>query len=261
MRIIFYVEEVHSDLMINCLRVTAIHSTRDMSVGNTSKVQGFYPYREASTMIGKSITLINKCSSFSIDSISEDEAVLTWNCKQYTVKIGETINTPEYAIENPYLSWEGVSMEIAYEKINVCDKIISVYDDLCKFHIERPSSAKGRYSNERREECLKLIYEQILNGDTALKSIYAWLSASVNWDTLIISDYPKFVEALGDFLTIEENQIECWLSNFAQIITRNRVDDLFKNVGGLKAYIERLRNEGYETAEEILSGKIEYQHI
>jgi hypothetical protein len=62
-------------------------------------------------------------------------------------------------------------------------------------------------------------------------------------------------------LTIEENQIECWLSNFAQIITRNRVDDLFENVRGLKAYIERLRNEGYETAEEILSGKIEYQHI
>ena len=259
MGIIFNVVEHSPDLAMNCLEVTAVHSTRDMSVGNSTRVTGFYPYREIHGMVGKEFSLVGDFPPCSISAVTRDEAVINWLEKVYTVPVGETVETHEYAIDNPCLSWEGISMVFKYESLNVWDTIISELDSVMQLHSERPQCAGN--SQEMKQKCLKLLYEVILDGCEALRPLYAWLSASKNWNTLIISDYSCFVELLGALPPADLPDADVWLDNFAQIVVRNRLDDLMNAVPGLKEFLEQAAASGCGKALEILDGGIEYKRL
>lgn len=259
MGIIFNVVEHSPDLVMNCLEVTAVRSTRDMSVGNSTRVTRFYPYREICGMVGKEFSLMGKFPPCCVNSVSEDEAIVNWLEKAYTLPVGKTVKTPEYAVDNPHLSWEGISMEFKYESLNVWDTIISELDSVMQLHSERPQCAGN--SQEMKQKCLKLLYEVIRSGGEALRPLYAWLSASKNWNTLTISDYSCFVEQLGALPPADWPDVDVWLDNFAQIVVRNRFDDLMGAVPDLKEFLEQAAASGCGKAHEILEGRIEYKRL
>lgn len=240
--ITFYHGSSSAALMMNCLKVTAVHSTMDMSVANTTEASGFYPFREIGKMIADDVSLMSCCPPWRVEAVSEDEVVLSWMGKRYAVAVGETVDTQEYALENPYLSWDGILLNIRYERCDVWERVLSAFD------------------GGRREECLKLLYELILEGEGGLRPIYAWLSASQNWNTLIISDYQQFSESIGDLTSVDGSDLEAWMENFAQILGVNRLDALSDSVQGLEHFLKQ-KAETNDRALEILSGEIKCRSL
>lgn len=101
MGIIFNVVEQSPDLVMNCLEVTAFRTTRDMSVGNSTRVTGSYPYREVCAMVDKEFTLMDDFPPCCVNSVSVDEAVVNWLQKAYTLPVGEALR--------PLYSWLSAS--------------------------------------------------------------------------------------------------------------------------------------------------------
>lgn len=253
MDITFYVADVDTanSVEINCLTVTAVRNTMDMSVSNSISKTEFYPYREIEQIVGKEISLMGKFPSFFVENLTENEVIINWCGTRYPVKIGEDIKSKEYAVDNPRLSWEGILLKMKYEKLNVWERIISSSSDVIQLHLERPVRASN--SAEIKQDTLKLLYEEILRGETGLRPMYAWLSAATDWNTLIISDYSKFAECLGEFLSIDDRRLEAWIGSFKQLLKQNKLEDIFSAVPGLKNHLEQLAEQGLKSAMEILS--------
>jgi hypothetical protein len=213
-----FVEDSTKEMKVGCLEVTAIHSTRDMSVANSTRVTGFYPYREIKEMTGKKgISLMSGFAPWRVISVSEEEVTLSWCKKTYTVRLGDTISTDEYAIDNPYLSWEGISLKIRYERVPVLDTFISEFNSIVNRHHSRPSTV-GKTAEEK-EKCTKLLYELIVAGEDCLLPIYAWLSASRNWNTMIITDHKCFSKTLFCVLDTLINTSFCCRNLIQSILT------------------------------------------
>ena len=53
MEFTFYVRHDFEDKAINCLELTAIRRTRDMSVANVIRTTAFFPYREIAKQLLK----------------------------------------------------------------------------------------------------------------------------------------------------------------------------------------------------------------
>lgn len=259
MKIVFYVEGASAGMMMNCLEVTAVHSTRDMSVANRTEVTGFYPYRTIGMLLDKDVSLMAGCPPCQVVAVSERETSLSWMGKTYTVAVGETVETQEYAIENPYLSWDGISMNIKYMSLDVWDNIFSLFDHIALRHEKNPFSVK--HTDEEKEKCLKLLHEVIHGGEKGLLPIYAWLSSSEDWNTMIISDSSRFREALGDIPLVYDDTSGVWISNFAQIITRNELAQILDGVPDIKRFLELAADGKNEKAREILSGGISFQRL
>ena len=249
----FYVEK-NDDLTINCLELTAINRTRDMSVANESRVSGFYPFQEMERIVGKDIALMEHCSP-RIQSVTEKEVTVGWLSETYTLCPGDTVKSQEYAIDNPYLSWDGISLKMEYSCINVWDEVLHLYDDIAKDQRTCPR----RNNKAEKEKFLKLFNEIILHGESAVRPIYAWLQSCKNWDMLIIDDYALFAKYLNTNGTDEYSNE--WFANLAQIFKRNRIDAILDAVPSLKAVIETAANNGIEEAEKIMKGEIEYEYL
>ena len=75
----FYTDKALFEATVNTLTVTAIHSTQDMSVANSTEISKFYTLREVKAMIGgRGVVPISECAPWQVVSISEDEVVLSW---------------------------------------------------------------------------------------------------------------------------------------------------------------------------------------
>lgn len=249
----FYVEK-NDDLTINCLELTAINRTRDMSVANESRVSGFYAFNEMEQIVGKDIALMEHCSP-RIQSVTEKEVTVGWLSETYTLCPGNTVESKEYAIDNPYLSWDGISLKMEYSSINAWEEVLHLYDDIAKDQRTCPR----RNNKAEKEKCLKLLNEIILHGESAVRPIYAWLQSCKNWDMLIIDDYALFAKHLKFNDTDEYS--DYWFANLAQIFKRNRIDAVLDAVPSLKAVIETAANNGIEEAEKIRDGEIEYEYL
>ena len=257
---LYHTAKSRLDTTISALEVTAIHSTQDMSVANSTKFTNFYPYREVESMVGKSgVSPISECAPWRIISASNDEVVIEWQRKQYTVKVGETIHTESYAIDNPYLSWEGISLSLKYERVNVWEEIISEFEHIYDEHRSRPTLVTNRQDIKQR--CLKLMYELIVTGEKALQPIYAWIVASKNWSTLIISDYNSLKKTLKPLPSVDDPQLNAWLENFAQILRHNPQEKVLNSVPGLRAMLQEAAQLEYEIASDILNGQIVFQQL
>lgn len=256
MRLTFYVENDSNDLVVNCLELTAINRTRDMSVANETRVSAFYPYREIEQIVGKNISLMEYCSP-RVESITEKEVTVSWNRESYTLCPGDYMESQEYAIDNPYLSWDGMSLQMKYSSINVWDEFF----DLCNYIMEDQHHCPARKNKEEKEKCLKLLYEIMLEGEDALRPFYAWLLSCENWDTLIIDDYELFARHLGINNAAQTSYSPAWFSNLVQILNRNRIETMLKAIPSLKAVIESAAKKGIEDAIKIQNGEIEYEHL
>ena len=248
MEFTLYVEDDSNNLVINCLELTAIRRTRDMSVANVIRTIAFFPYREIESVVGKDITLTKYCSP-RVESVTENEVTVCWGEKSYTLHPGDDIETEEYAIDNPYLSWDGISLNIKYSNIKTWDGFIDLCNEITQDQKEYPA----RENKEEKEKCLKLLNEIILNGEKSLKPIYAWLQSCENWSTMRISDYALFAKHF-DIADSAEEESSAWFSNLAQILRANSPDAVVEAVPSLKAVIE---SEANEEIQEAIKNRIE----
>lgn len=255
MVLFYYPESSVADMMVNCLVLTLIHSTRDMSVANSTKIIDFYTYNELKGLEGKEdISLMSKCPPCRVVSVSEDTIVVSWCRQYYTIGLGETAETEEYAIDNPYLSWEGVSMKMKYEKHLLLETIVSAFDDVSQLHRDVPYRIGDNV--RQKEKCLKFLRELIYAGGEYAKPLYAWFASSDNWDTLIITDLTRFKNILSSLPSTNADYLNTWLYNFAQIFRYNELNTVLYSFHAMRKFLKKIAHK-YEKAYEILNGKIE----
>ena len=143
--------------------------------------------------------------------------------------------------------------------MNVWEEIISEFEDIHDEHKSRPTLVTNRQDIKQR--CLKLMYELIVTGERALQPIYAWIVASKNWSTLIISDYNSLKKTLKPLPSVDDPQLNAWLENFAQILRHNPQEKVLNSVPGLRAMLQEAAQLEYEIANDILNGQIVFQQL
>ena len=108
-----------------------IHRTMDMSVaGGSQRAQLIIiPEKASFPIVSENYYDCGKTEILGLDS--EDNLLLRWHKREYSLPKGEMLETETLGIDNPYLSREEVSMRYDYLNLDdVLDAVEYFYDDV-----------------------------------------------------------------------------------------------------------------------------------
>ena len=186
---------------------------------------------------------------------SEDNLLLRWHKREYSLPKGEMLETETLGIDNPYLSREEVSMRYDYLDLdNVLDAVEYFYDD-----VRGRCSSLSRYAMDERDMALELLWHAIEKGNVGLYPSYALLKSCNNWASLTITDTDTFVSIMrqgidsGCFAPHKEDGVY----NLAALLEQNKTDDVFTLMPELKGIMDSLALGGNKLAAKIAAYGIE----
>lgn len=164
------------------LRVSAIHETRDMSVFHRFSEDRVFPF--AALRKGEALDTAGlNCGKITAVDVSEERVVLHWDPKEYEVTAGSTVKTDSYAIDNPYLSYEGLSLKFEYKHATAETVLFDRLHEICDTHAR---TEKSLYPETTRQETFVLRLLDELTRGGARPDLYVLkvlLAASNNWST------------------------------------------------------------------------------
>ena len=169
-----------------------IHRTMDMSVaGGSQRAQLIIiPEKASFPIVSENYYDCGKTEILGLDS--EDNLLLRWHKREYSLPKGEMLETETLGIDNPYLSREEVSMRYDYLDLdNVLDAVEYFYND-----VRGRCSSLSRYAMDEREMALELLWHAIEKGNVGLYPSYALLKSCKNWASLTITDTDTFVSIM-----------------------------------------------------------------
>lgn len=258
----FYTGEENSKVLCRSIGLTYNHSTMDMSVANSSQRQRMIILTGVKKFPIESENWCG-CGKTQINEVTDQYVDLTWRGRNYKAFLRDSLQTGTVYLDNPYLSREEVSMVYEYSEVDALKGAIGLFNDTRIEHKESPSTIGSNYDEDARHYVLTLLMYAIENGYKMLYPSYALLSACRNWSSLTITDMPTFVRLMqqgikkgcftGDNTT--------GFDNLAEILTFNKMEDLFENVVGLKKIVEQAAERGVEMASWILEGVFEYHEM
>lgn len=187
-------ERIIADYPRRELVVEVFHETRDMTVFNRTSDTAVIPFNkfrkgvitDATERYGGGVEILD---------FSEERTVLRWEGKEYEVKLGEQVKTASYAIENPYLSYEGIWVVFKYRYVTLEDRMFDILKEICDKHAREH---KSYYPETTGKEilALRLLDEVIKEGCIELYVLKALLCASNDWSTGIFVRPSLFREIL-----------------------------------------------------------------
>lgn len=232
-----------------------IHRTMDMSVaGGSQRAQLIIiPEKASFPIVSENYYDCGKTEILGLDS--EDNLLLRWHKREYSLPKGEMLETETLGIDNPYLSREEVSMRYDYLDLdNVLDAVEYFYDD-----VRGRCSSLSRYAMDERDMALELLWHAIEKGNVGLYPSYALLKSCNNWASLTITDTDTFVSIMrqgidsGCFAPHKEDGVY----NLAALLEQNKTYDVFTLMPELKGIMESLAQGGNKLAAKIAAYGIE----
>lgn len=232
-----------------------IHRTMDMSVaGGSQRAQLIIiPEKASFPIVSENYYDCGKTEILGLDS--EDNLLLRWHKREYSLPKGEMLETETLGIDNPYLSREEVSMRYDYLDLdNVLDAVEYFYDE-----VRGRCSSLSRYAMDERNMALELLWHAIEKGNVGLYPSYALLKSCNNWASLTITDTDTFVSIMrqgidsGCFAPHKEDGVY----NLAALLEQNKTDDVFTLMPELKGIMDSLALGGNKLAAKIAAYGIE----
>lgn len=241
---------------INILIVEGYNHTMDMSVSNTYNTIRLITYDELSTLDTIEEGVMDDCGVTHVVNITPDSVTLEWKGEHYEVKLGETVTTCSYLLDNPHLSVDEVYMKYEYSKVEPWEMMTDLHDYIIKIHRKHPSSIDN--TNKYKLMLFKLMESEINHGEIGIYPLYALYRAAENWSTYEITDYDTFSKIMLEGIEkgCFDNYYESGIVNFEQIIEHNPLELLYAHVPQLKEIIISLAQDGVEVAQDICDGRI-----
>lgn len=232
------------------LRITRYSEIRDMSVPICSSCTTRIP---ADKLAGreKIENPVPFSGTIRIRSLDEKRIELDWTGDLFAVDFGQTVRSEQFAVHNPHVTFEGVSIEFEYADFADFDHTVA---DIVRIGDVHERSQKSVYPEtaDREWEALFRLDKLIEAGRTELYPLKALLSASNNWSTYTIVRMGQFrdilLEGIARGCLAPENEYAWHVMNIAA--ANNDPGELIPDAESFGRILDRAAAAGNASANE-----------
>ena len=177
------------------IRIKAMHTTRDRSIGNSYAVNYYADINltdnqaktdiELSPLDGGRINLL---------STTPDAVIVAWGDEKFHVNFNSNVSTKEYLIDNPLVGADYLTLNFLYQAV---PNYAELWNSITQLGYDERDGKVEKYDlTERKEDILHFIDKAIEQGNTGLYVAKALLTEYNNWGTCEIDDLDTFQKQL-----------------------------------------------------------------